>query len=175
VKSVRRFSPFDNAVLNAHKEVVELLINNGAEVNTLIKIDGEQFTLLHIAIRQNDIEIAKLLIANVANIETKSSYDWTALQHAVDEGQDDIVRFLISKGADVNVRNRSGETPLSCAVGHKQITKLLISEGAEKLKGESETPTASGYCHSRRPSLPLSKSTMARPASSTSSRTPGIC
>ena len=33
------------AALNGHMEVVELLINNGAEVNTLIKIDGEEFTL----------------------------------------------------------------------------------------------------------------------------------
>jgi ankyrin repeat protein len=39
----------------------------------------------------------------------------TALFAAVPQGFDSVVRLLVSKGADVNVKNKAGQTPLGLA------------------------------------------------------------
>ncbi|MBN1973416.1 MAG: ankyrin repeat domain-containing protein [Sedimentisphaerales bacterium] len=43
----------------------------------------------------------------------------------------DLIQFLLSKGAEVNIKNISGNTPLHYAAsqGEKNITELLISKG----------------------------------------------
>jgi ankyrin repeat protein len=48
-------------------------------------------------------------------------------------GQKDIVEILISKGADVNVKDENGWTPLNIAAvkGRNQIVKLLIEKEAD--------------------------------------------
>ena len=45
----------------------------------------------------------------------------------------EIVELLIAKGADVNMRDDSGQTPLLNATsgGHKEIIELFIAEGAD--------------------------------------------
>ena len=43
------------------------------------------------------------------------------------------VKLLLDHGADVNVKDEDGETPLFCASnnGHKEIVKLLLEHGAD--------------------------------------------
>ncbi len=45
-----------------------------------------------------------------------------------------IVKLLISKGADINFKDLYGYTPLRLAIekGYKDISELLISNGAMK-------------------------------------------
>ena len=58
---------------------------------------------------------------------------FTPLQTAARFGQSDVVAFLISKGADVNVADGRGYTPLHMAAesGRLDIVKLLVGAGAE--------------------------------------------
>lgn len=51
----------------------------------------------------------------------------------IKEGQLQNVQFLLSKGADVNVQNDRGQTPLMVAAsfGHEQITRVLLEYGAK--------------------------------------------
>ena len=48
-------------------------------------------------------------------------------------GNIDIVRMLIEKGADVNVQNKNGTTPLMFASfdGHTEVARMLIENGAD--------------------------------------------
>lgn len=45
-----------------------------------------------------------------------------------------VRELLISKGADINAKNKDAQTSLYCAVsnGHKEIADLLIANGAHK-------------------------------------------
>ena len=58
--------------------------------------------------------------------------DFTPLQTAVWNGRDDAVALLIEKGADVNVADRHGNTPLHLAAkgGFLGIAKQLVKAGA---------------------------------------------
>ena len=63
----------------------------------------------------------------------KSPRGITALYAAAINGHNDIVEFLLSQGADIDVRLNDGETPLMAAVWNGQVetVALLISKGAD--------------------------------------------
>ncbi len=81
----------------------------------------------------DQIEIAKLLIENGADINETDNTGITTLMEASSNGQLEIVKLLIEKGADVNKVNAYGETALAVAsyYGHLEIVRLLIEKGAD--------------------------------------------
>lgn len=68
----------------------------------------------------------------------------TSLHQAVVDGDIDQVQTLLSKGADVNVRNRMNWTPMHTAVRNRRraIVELLISKGGDinAQNGSRQTP-----------------------------------
>jgi len=56
-----------------------------------------------------------------------------SLHQVVASGDIDLVRSLLSKGADVNAKDRSGRTPLHYAArwGHKDVAELLLAKDAD--------------------------------------------
>ena len=56
----------------------------------------------------------------------------TALHHAARNGDLEIVRQLVSSGADVNATTDNNHFPLYCAAGHGHVetTQYLVDEGA---------------------------------------------
>jgi ankyrin repeat protein len=59
--------------------------------------------------------------------------DFTALHHAAERGRERVVSYLIEKGADVNVADPLGWTPLHLAAQqrHLGVIKLLVKAGAK--------------------------------------------
>ena len=80
----------------------------------------------------------QFLIDHGADIELGAS---TPMMEAAQEGHIDIVKFLISKGANIHAVTNTLDTALTyaCANGHTQISELLISCGAEVVRGERES------------------------------------
>jgi ankyrin repeat protein len=67
-----------------------------------------------------------------ANINSRS-HGYTPLAIAAGEGRSDVVRYLLAEGADVNARERLGESALTEAAyyGHPALVGELLSHGAD--------------------------------------------
>jgi ankyrin repeat protein len=121
-------TPLYLAAENGRKQVAELLIAKGADVNA-----KNGFTPLHRAAYQGHKEIAELLIANGADVNAKDDDGRTPLHYAAKYATKEVVELLIPNGADVNAKDRFGFTPLREAAwyGHKEIAELLLDKGAD--------------------------------------------
>ncbi len=110
----------------ATKEIAELLISKGADVNA--KNENGQTPLFDAAVAGHK-EIVELLIANGANVNAKNDYGTTPLHNSKKE----IVELLIAKGADVNAKCKGGAPPLHIATtrADNETTEILISKGAD--------------------------------------------
>ncbi|KAJ7327642.1 ankyrin repeat-containing domain protein [Mycena albidolilacea] len=88
------------ASFNGHKDIAELLISRGANVNAQHEYYG---TALQAASSKGHKDIAELLINTGADVTAQGGEYGTALQAASSNGHKDIAELLINKGADVNV------------------------------------------------------------------------
>ncbi len=85
---------------------------------------------------------AQRLIAYGADVNAREDEQWTPLHFAAREDSPEVVRLLLDSGADPNVINNQGSTPISIAVGNTTptgttILQLLKDRGADPyLKGE---------------------------------------
>jgi ankyrin repeat protein len=79
VKDKRGFTPLHWASISGHKEAVELLIDNGADVNAM---RGGGGTPLSYAASWGHEEIVELLIANGADVNVKDAFSETPLDVA---------------------------------------------------------------------------------------------
>ena len=76
--------------------------------------------ILNAAASGNLLEVA-LLVDRNASVDTADYDKRTALHLSCCEGHDDIVRFLLSRGADANFQDRWGNQPLKDAISHGRV------------------------------------------------------
>ncbi|MDE3023407.1 MAG: ankyrin repeat domain-containing protein [Pseudomonadota bacterium] len=114
----------------ANKEIAELLIANGANVNAKAD-DGT--SPLHLAATNDNVSVARVLIEHGADVNAKDKKGVTPLDDAIMFGKKDMLELIVSSGADIMSKDKTGETPLHYAayVGNKQAIELLIAKGAE--------------------------------------------
>jgi uncharacterized protein len=95
---------------------------------------GDQFA---IAIENGDLAAVKALVEGGNPADTPIVYGenkQTPLFKAAGDGKTDIVKYLLSKGADANFKTADfGETPLSAAVnrGFDDVVEALLKGGAD--------------------------------------------
>lgn len=89
------------------------------------------------AASNGDLEQVKTLIEkegiDINARETEYEIGETALIGASTGGQLEVVKYLISKGADINIKDNDGVTALmmASAKGHLEVVKYLIDNGAD--------------------------------------------
>ena len=88
-------TPLHSAATYGRKEIAELLIANGADVNAK-RDDG--WTPLHYAALFGEKEIAELLIAKGAKVNAKNKNDNTPLDKAIKENHTEIANLLRKHG-----------------------------------------------------------------------------
>lgn len=88
------------------------------------------------AARKGDLETIKSLVASGVSVDSKTDYGASALSFAASRGHKEIVKFLLSKNADPNVKDTFyNATPMSWAsMGkHYDIMKQLAVAGADDI------------------------------------------
>ena len=125
------------ALRSGHSGVVAVLLEKGVDPN--VTDHGGQ-TPLMLATSNGDKRSIRVLLAAGADVSV-SHYSGSALARAVRAGDIDIVRLLLSVGANPEEIDRSGKTLIYRAVenGQAEIAALLKSNGSahEKTNGDS--------------------------------------
>ncbi|MHC9540509.1 MAG: ankyrin repeat domain-containing protein [Vulcanimicrobiota bacterium] len=106
-------------------------------VNIKLKSKCDLKELLHTAVKNRDVESAKLYISAGAHVDTRFNGS-TMLTRAAHQGDLDMVKLLVHKGANVFARDKAtstnwgGRTVLHEAVigDNKDVVELLLSKGA---------------------------------------------
>lgn len=115
-----------------HGDVVELLVEHGADVETS---SSEGLTPLHLAAETIGGRLMSMLIDNSKeDIINRRSFDgWTALHCAARSGKEETVQLLLDRGADVLAVDKEDLTPLDAALsqGREEIVQLLVNYGAD--------------------------------------------
>lgn len=122
---------------NGHKNVVKLLLKEGANPNIVSRSIPARFettgdtpptTALAEAIKNSHISIAKMLIEHGASI------DRNAIAFSGGRGDIDLVRLMMEKGADMDVSSNSpfylSALSLAARGGKLDMIKFLMHNGA---------------------------------------------
>lgn len=94
---------------------------------------ADGMTALHWAVRHDEIDTAKALLAAGADPKAQNRYGITPLSIACTNGNATVIRLLLAAGADANAPLRGGETPLMTAArtGKLEAVKALLAHGAD--------------------------------------------
>jgi uncharacterized protein len=123
--------------------------------------DGGQLTPLVYAVRANDLDSVKVLLAAGADVNQTTGYGWSPLLVATQNRYYKLGAYLLDHGADVNLANKGMWTPLYLATDNRNIEggdypvrkpdmdhldyiKLLLDHGANvnaRMKDSTETRT----------------------------------
>ncbi|XP_062585229.1 uncharacterized protein LOC134246896 [Saccostrea cucullata] len=119
------------AIESCNKEIVNLLLENGANVNT-----KEKWTMenpLYVASGVGNRDIMKLLIEKKADVELAAKKGFTPLINACRNGCTQAVQCLLENGASINKPDDHSCTPLLHASmnGHLDTVKLLLGSKAD--------------------------------------------
>ncbi|XP_044738962.1 uncharacterized protein LOC123300452 [Chrysoperla carnea] len=113
-------TPLFVAIEKEKFECVQVLINNGADVN--IKMCRHGITPIMHAIQNSNLDILKFLIDKCkADIDIFDNNSWSPLHHAANIPDNDdkklkIIEYLFSKNVDVNITNCRGCTPFYLSI-----------------------------------------------------------
>jgi len=79
--------------------------------------------------RATAVETAKFLVEHGADVNAAGQYGWTALHAAAYQGMNDVIEYLVSKGAKIDQKDEFGQTSLSIS-----LSVLTKDIGARRLQ-----------------------------------------
>jgi uncharacterized protein len=112
------------AVEKGHEEIVELLLDRGANLRATTK--GGDTPLMRAAL-EGHTRVVERLLRGGADVHASNSDGWTALFCASGRGHLGIIAALLAAGADVNRKNNSNATTLMWAANVHTIRALLAA------------------------------------------------
>lgn len=133
------------AAYNGHEEIVEFLLDKGANPNDIR--GGIENNVLHLGVGKSSVKIVHLALEYGVDPNAIGSPPDPALTQAAWEGvftgsltefgvrgkQVKIMRLLVEYGADPNLGGMDGRTPLTVSAygGFTQAVKFLLANGAD--------------------------------------------
>lgn len=125
-----------------------------AWVGAVFMLSGCAQNAVHESALAGEVGQLKAYVEGGGNIEDRGDKNWvsglyhydgkTPLHMAVEGNQPEAVRYLMSKGADIEAKTSAGETPLllSAKAGNIAMFDLLLSSGAERFATDDNGNTA---------------------------------
>ncbi|XP_071093620.1 26S proteasome non-ATPase regulatory subunit 10-like, partial [Haliotis cracherodii] len=149
-RGVCRDTPVIVAAEKGHREVVKLLVNDGADVTLLNDVGNN---ILHVACRGSDVEMVKFLLSlNMVDINSRGWRNRTPVLEAAVNGRRDVVELLMSEGADVSMGDDDGNSTLhlACVGGYVETVKFVLSQNVVDIDARNTLgQTAAAVARSR--------------------------
>lgn len=112
---------------------VKKLVRDGANVNTQSEAGWVGETPLYSAVCSHTKDIVEFLLDNGARVNEIGEYSKATVLHlAAIISSADMLKLLLEKGADFNLKDVEGKTPLDVAIKHKELrsVRVLLNAGA---------------------------------------------
>ncbi|KAI6170439.1 Alpha-latroinsectotoxin-Lt1a-like protein [Aphelenchoides bicaudatus] len=130
--------PIHYGAFKGHCDIISLLLENGADVNSLAKFDDDpnspSVSPLYLAARKGHVGCVRVLLDNGANINHQTSEGESAIHIASKEGHYDVVKLLVERGADTNIKDNDNDTALDLAIKSDNRNYELINYLDENIK-----------------------------------------
>ncbi len=113
------FNALHAAASGGNEDIINFLLDQGFNINTRTR---SNWTPLFIAARDGQAEAAKLLIYRGAELDVQTDQGATALmmtltQHfPTEKDRNDLLFYLLRRGANANLPDKAGYTPLYYAI-----------------------------------------------------------
>jgi len=125
-------TPLILSIFNKNEDIAKHLIEKGANINNK---NNDGLSALYYALAYNKDSLVQLLLEKGAEVNVGDKDNLTVLHKAIcrKKKNTDIIKALIAKGADLNVRTTTGWSSFMCAVvyiDNPEIIKLMLDKGA---------------------------------------------
>ncbi|XP_044592943.1 putative ankyrin repeat protein RF_0381 [Cotesia glomerata] len=134
------------------KEIQKLVKSGDLSVNSIFSWDKyKEISVLQFAIVNSCDELIDILLENHVDLNISTKFLGTALHVAIKEKKLDVVKKLVSSGADINIMPGFYETlpPLHQAIesGTYDIIEFLVKSGADVNLAPYKLKLPLGYCN----------------------------
>uniref|UniRef100_A0ABD2VXR8 Ion transport domain-containing protein n=1 Tax=Trichogramma kaykai TaxID=54128 RepID=A0ABD2VXR8_9HYME len=121
-------TPLHHAVHRGHKKITATLLKRGADPNSVSKNTS---TALHVICQRekvDDDDLLKLIFKFCKDVKVNVKNEWgqTALHHALFRGHKKLIATLLKNGANPNVADNKGYTPLHVICQRNEDSEDLL-------------------------------------------------
>ena len=121
---------FCSAAGTGNKEIVDFLLENGADIDC---VEKNRSTPLKVAIINRRGDMVSYLVNKGAKIDIRDDLGMSPICWAAYYGWVQLVEFLLKKGVNIDAKNNNRETALMQASlwGYEKVVKVLLQNGAD--------------------------------------------
>jgi uncharacterized protein len=141
VKKIVNPAELFDAVKKGDRAAIDAALKKGININSADEKDNFATALL-MALRKNDFETAKYLVAKKADVSACFPSGCVIHQAARDNNTEAVI-FLVENGARLDAALYNGETALSIAAlkSNERLVEFLLAKGADPNPGLTDSPS----------------------------------